>query len=169
MANAAKILFVVASTAFAMACDTPHTLVVMENGYDASAVPPLVIYDAFWQAVRFETPIAPGSSSDPLTTVAASENTAYVVLAPGWDPQSTTPPTSLIVMESRAGFGVSFDSTLDIQVDDTTFMGNCASGSSLTQGEANFITQFVFPNDFASLSYDATSCTTTPISDAGTD
>jgi len=48
-----------------------------------------------------------------------------------------------------------------------TFIGNCAAGSFLSPAQADFIAQLVFPSDFASLAYDAASCTTTPIGDAG--
>jgi hypothetical protein len=145
-------------------CDQPHTTVVVDNHY-----PALIVYRASWQAVSFQTPILPGSSSDPQSTLAASPNAAYVLLAPGWDPQRSTPPTSFVVMQSVGGFGVNLDETLHIPVDDTTFIGNCASGSFLRQDQADFITQFVFPSDFASSSYDPKSCTTTPIGDAGGD
>jgi hypothetical protein len=103
--------------------------------------------------------------------VAASANTAYVVLAPGWDPTSdptsTTQPTSFIVLQSRDGFAVNLGDTLHIPVDDTTFAGNCTAGSVLTQAQADFITQLVFPSTFRSFHYDAATCTTTQIGDAG--
>ncbi len=155
-------LLAVASLVVQVGCDTPHTNVVVDNGYEASAPIPLVVYRAFWQAVAFTTPIAPGQSSDPQNTVAASPNTAYVILAPGWDPDGGTTPTSLVVMQSLDGFSVSFDTTLHIAVDDATFIGNCAAGSHLSQDQADFITQRVFSSDFASLAYDAATCTTTP-------
>jgi hypothetical protein len=97
--------------------------------------------------------------------VPASDNTAYVILAPGWDPTSTTTPTSFIVLQSREGFGVAFDETLRIPVDDSTFIGNCGSGSFLPQAKADFITRYVFQGLFASLRYDAARCTVAPIGD----
>lgn len=142
-------------------CDTPETFVVLDNHYPSATTNPLVVFHAFWQAVAFTTPILPGSSSGPQTTVAASPNTAYVVLAPGWDPTSSAPPPSLIVLQSRSGFEVHLDNTLHIPVDDTTFVGNCAARAFLTQDQADFITQRVFAGDFAGLSYDAATCTTT--------
>ncbi len=149
-----------------MGCDTPHTDVMLDNDYPMSPTGARVVYRAAWQAVTFEDPIVPGSSSDPQSTVAASENTAYVVLAPGWDPASAAPPTSFVVLQSRQGFGVHLNNTLHIPVDDATFVGNCADDSFLSQAQADFITQFVFPSDFTSRHYDAASCTTTPIGDA---
>ncbi len=147
-------------------CDTPHTYVVLENNYPRSTVP-LVVYHAFWQAVSFQTPVPPGSSLDPQDTIPASANTAYAVLAPGWDVTSSTAPTYLIAIQSRNGFEVHLNDTLHIVVDDGTFEGNCASGSFLSPGQADFITQRVFASDFAGLRYDAASCATTPIDQAG--
>ena len=111
-------------------------------------------------------PIPPGGSSGPLSTIAASDNTAYVVLAPGWDPTSAAPPTSFIVMQSKTGLSVHLNETLHIGVDDEHFAGNCLAGSHLTQKQADFITQFVFPGTFGAIRYDAATCTATPIGDA---
>ena len=147
-------------------CDTPHTYVVLENNYPRSTAP-LVVFRAFWQAASFQTPVPPGSSSDLQDTVPASANTAYAVLAPGWDVTSSTAPTSLIAVQSRNGFEVHLNHTLHIHVDDTTFVGNCASGSFLSPDQADFITQRVFASDFVGLRYDPASCTTAPIDAAG--
>lgn len=144
---------------FLSACDQPHTDVVLDNNYQPSATP-LVVYRALWQAISFQTPVAPGFSSDPQSTVPASANSAYVLLAPGWDPTSSTPPTSFIAMQSLTGFEVHSNNTLHIPVNDSTFVGNCVAGSFLTQGEADFITQHVFRSEFTTLSYNAASCTT---------
>jgi hypothetical protein len=148
-------------------CDTPSTFVVLDNRYPESTANAAVVYQAFWQAISFQTPLPPGSSSSPLSTTAASANLAYVVLAPGWEVTSSTPPTSLVVMQSRSGFSVSLNQTLHIPVEDATFAGNCAAGSVLSQAEVNFLTEIVFATLFMTVSYDAASCTTTPKSDAG--
>lgn len=145
----------------------PDTSVVVENDYSPASE--RVVYAAFWQAVSFSAPIQPGSSSPPVSTVAASENTAYVLLAPGWDPNDTETPKELIVLQSTAGFSVGFDDTLVIPVDDQTFTGNCASGSHLTQPDADFITQRVFQSQFAGLSYDAATCSLSAVADAAHD
>ena len=159
-------LMAIACALPAMGCDTPETDVVLDNDYPMSPTDACVVYRGAWQAQSFDDPIVPGSSSAPQSTVAASENTAYVVLAPGWDPASTAAPTSFVVMQSRQGFGVHLNNTLHIPVDDAAFAGNCAAGSFLSQAQADFITQLVFPSVFASLHYDAATCTTTPIGDA---
>jgi hypothetical protein len=167
MIRSAAIVSALAVALLAAGCgDTPNTSVVLDNDYAPSGTNPLVVYRAYWQAVSFANPITPGSSSFPQGTVAASDNTAYVVLAPSWDPNGA-PPTSFVVMESRNGFAAHLDTTLHIPVDDATFVGNCAARSFLSQAQADFITQLVFPNDFASLRYDAASCTTAPTSEAG--
>jgi hypothetical protein len=138
------------------ACDQgPQTAVVLDN---ESAAP---VYRAHWEAVSFEG-VPPGSSSGPQPTVPASPSDVYVVLAPGWDPASGATPASFVVLKSVGPSGVNYDDTLHITVDDTTFIGNCAAKSYLPQADADFITQLVFPKDFAQRRYDATTCTTTP-------
>ncbi len=144
----------------ASACEVPTTTVEIDNAYPASSKQ--IVYRAFWQAVRFTTPLAPRAASDPQNTVPASANTAWVLLAPGWDPRDSAPPTKFIVLESKTGFAVDLDHALTISVDDTTFAGNCGTGSHLDQAEADFITDRVFQAEFTGLAYDATSCTTSP-------
>jgi hypothetical protein len=147
--------------------DTPYTRVVLANGYPASATLPLTIYVAQWQAVAFADPVPPGASSDAKDANPCSPNTAWAVLAPGWDPASSQGPGSFVVLESRSGFGAELGDTLTIPVDDAHFAGNCAAGSTLTQAQADFITQTVFASVFAGLRYDAATCTTTSGGDAG--
>lgn len=147
----------------ATGCDSPNTNVVLDNAYPPSATDALLVYRGFWQAVPFETPLLPGTSSEPQSTVPASANTAYVLLAPGWDPAASSPPRAFVVLQSRDGFGVHLDDTLHIPVDDATFMGNCAVGSFLSQSQADFITQRVFAADFAGLRYEAATCTITGV------
>ena len=139
---------------------------VLDNNYPPSETP-LVVYHAFWQAVSFQMSVSPGFSSDPQTTIPASANTAYVLLAPGWDPASSDAPTSFIVMQSRNGFGVHLNDTLHIPVDDAAFAGNCAATSNLSQDQADFITQRVFASDFTGLTYEPATCTTSPLDDTG--
>jgi hypothetical protein len=167
-----KVLGWLAAGAFALGCDSPSTYVVLDNEYPTTSAQ--VIFQAAWQAVSFEMPIPPGSSSGPQSTVAASANTAYVVLAPGWDPTSGAPPSKLVLLQSRSGYGVHLTDTVHIPVDDTHFAGNCAAGSFLSQSQADFIAQLVFsaapdggPSVFAMLHYDAATCTTTSLGDGG--
>ncbi len=143
------------------------TQVVLDNEYPAWATQPLVVYRAYWGAVSFQEPVAPGASSDPQDTVAASANTAYAILAPGWAPTdaSSALPTSFVLLQSREGFAVHLNDTLHIPVNDTTFAGNCAANSTLSQLQADFILQLVFtpniyPDAAAPFTYDPATCTT---------
>jgi hypothetical protein len=158
----------VATLALAAACfRRPDTTVVLDNAYAPSATGTPIIYTASWQTASFAGPIDPGASSDAASAVPTSGTTAYVVLAPGWDAGGPKPPTSLVVMQSNGPFSVELYDTLHIPVDDTTFTGNCAAGHVLSQAQADFITANVFPDAFASIRYEAASCTTFPIGDAG--
>jgi len=160
--------FAIGAVGFGTGCfPRPDTSVVLENDYPRDAAAPYVIYQAYWQAVLFDAAIVPGASSDAMATVPASGNTAYVLVAPGWDPTSKTPPRSIVVLESSGQFGVNLDDTLTIPVSDQTFVGNCAAGSVLTQAEADKITSLVFPGVFTQLHYDAHDCTTTFTGDGG--
>lgn len=145
----------------------PQTRVVLDNDYAPTTL--LTVYDAYWQNVSFAgQPVSAGSSSAPQNTVPASpDNRAYAVLAPGWDPAGSIPPQTLVVVQSRRGYGVGLGDTLHISVDDDAFEGNCAASGGLTQTQADFLTRIVFAADFAGLAYDAATCTTTPIGDAG--
>jgi hypothetical protein len=144
----------------------PDTSVVLTNAYAPSLRGSRTIVRAAWQALTFDAdlPLVPGASSAPEPTVAATDNTAYVLLAPGWTPVDggdAGVPTSFVVLRSRSGLTAHFDDTLTIAVDDATFRGDCAGGSPLTQAEADFITQSVFPDVFAGKAYDAANCLTT--------
>ena len=145
----------------AVGCDAPETSVVLENRYPAAT-----IYLAGWQAVCFSRPVLPGASSDPQTTVSASDNTVYALLAPGGLPEDGGVPAALVVLQSQGGFAVHLGDTLHIPVDDDTFAGDCAAGRPLSQAQADIVTRFVFPSVFAALQYDAATCTTTAASDA---
>lgn len=154
-------------------CDrAPQATVVLDNDYAPMAAVALPVYFALWQAVVFADPVAPGSSSPVESSLAATDNTAYVVLAPGWDPTSKTPPTSFILMQSRSGFTVHLDETLHIPVDDSTFVGNCAAGSFLSQEQADFIAERVFTSAIFDAAprpfhYDAATCAMSPLTDGG--
>jgi hypothetical protein len=160
-------VFGIAGLIGAAACEAPDTFVVFDNDYPVAAGNAMVVYRATWQAIALQDSIAPGRSSDPQDTIAASENTAYAILAPGWDPASAARPGRFVVLQSRQGFAVHLNNTLHIPIDDASFAGNCAAGSVLSQAQADFITQLVFPDVFVSLRYDAATCAVTPVGDAG--
>jgi hypothetical protein len=152
----------------AIGCEgNPDTTVVIANEFSSSHTPPFVVYRVRWQALWLDASVAPGSSSQPESTYPASANTAYVLVAPGWSPASDAAPTALFVMQSRDGFAVALNDSLQIPVNDGAFMGDCAARSFLSQDQADFITQVVFHDEFAGLRYDAATCTTTPIGRAG--
>ncbi len=167
LARASLVSFAVCFLALAAACEKPETTVIVDNDYPPTSTNALVVYRAHWQAVTFVQPVSPGASSEPEPTVAASANTAYVVLAPGWDPNSGAAPTSLVVLESTSGFDVHLNGTLHIPVSDSTFAGNCAASSFLSRADSDFITRQVFRDVFAGFDYDPSTCTLTPLADAG--
>jgi hypothetical protein len=142
----------------AAACDVPDTQVVVANHYTAATTN--VVFLAQWENVTFTTPLAPGDASVPQAALQATANTAYVVLAPGFDPSSGATPTKLVLLESKTGFAVGLGDTVTIPVDDTTFLGNCAVHSTLPQADADFMTQRVFQATFTGLRYDAATCKT---------
>jgi hypothetical protein len=139
---------------FVAGCETenPSTAVV-ENGSGA------VIYRAWWSETLFRDPIAPGAASEQFRTTPATD-TAYVLLAPGWDPASGAPPTSFIVLRSKQPLDVDRGHLLHIAVSDATFDGNCGAGSPLSQAEADRITSTIFAGETSAFTYDAAMCTT---------
>jgi hypothetical protein len=147
----------VLASASLLSCDTPHTEAVLTNAYNDA-----VVYAASWSVVKFPGPLAPGASTEAQTAIAASANTAYAVLAIGWDPASPTPPTSLVVVESASGYDLHWDSTLTITASDEAFVGHCGASPLMPQADADFITQRIFPELFAGHTYDASTCTTSP-------
>jgi hypothetical protein len=148
-----------AATAVSIAgCETEDpTSARIENTYTDGAV-----YKAWWVTTLFDRPVAPGSTSAELRSV-PDTGVAYALLAPGWDPESGTPPASLIVVRSKAPLVAGRGSTLRIQVSDALFEGQCSAKQQLTQADADFITERIFPGEFAKLHYDAATCKTTPL------
>jgi hypothetical protein len=145
-----------------IACKTEDpTFAVVENAYPQG----IVVYRAWWETTLFTEPVLPGMTSSDQRSVPESD-TAYVLLAPGWDPASGQPPTTLLPARSKVPFEVDRGSTLRITVSDATFQGNCAAQQPLSQEDADFITQRIFPGEFATLTYDAKTCTSTPVPSA---
>lgn len=160
-----------AAAAVLAACDTETaTQAVIDNGYATLAdggdpTMQTVVYRGWWQATYFPDAVAAGSESSEYRTVPGSD-TAYALLAVGWDPSSTTPPTVLIPVMSKAEVAVQRGDVLHITVSDQTFNGNCAGSAPLSQDQADFITQRIFPGPFTNMTYDAKTCTLTPLVDA---
>ena len=159
----ALLLTALAATGLGLvACDTEDaSSSVVDNAYPESTV----VYRAWWFATYYASPIPGGASSDIQRAVPASDF-AYAVLAPGWDPASETPPTNLVVVKSKAPFAVERGALVHVTVSDATFAGNCAASQPLSQEEADFITQSIFPGLFTDKIYDAKTCTTKDVTEA---
>jgi len=170
------LLAALAAAALALAaCDTETaSSSVIDNDYPAAPADgsdpgkQTVVYRAWWFATYYPTPVPGGASSDVLRAVPASDF-AYAVLAPGWDPASPSPPTRFVIVKSKAALAVELGDLLHIAVSDATFAGHCAAGQPLTQDEADFVTERIFPGVFTGKTYDAKTCTTTDVTDAAPD
>ena len=149
-----------ASSATALAaCETEDAShAVVDNAYPIGQA---VVYRAWWAATYFPDPVPAAATSAEQRSVPASD-IAYVVLAPGGDPARATPPTSFVVLQSKAPLALARGETLHIVVDDQTFTGSCAAQQPLSQEQADFITQRIFPGEFANATYDAKTCTMRP-------
>jgi hypothetical protein len=132
------------------------TNAVVENTYADG-----VVYKAWWAVTLFDQPVPPGATSSELRSVPES-GIAYALLAPGWSPASGTPPRSLVVVRSKTSLSAGRGGTLRIQVSDALFEGQCSAKQPLTQVDADFITQRIFPAEFANLRYEASTCRTMP-------
>lgn len=156
----------------AAACETPDpTSAVVDNAYPEPSQ--VVVYKVWWAATLFNDPVVPGASSDIQRSVPESD-VVYALLAPGWDPVSGSPPTKLVAVRSKEKLVAPRGDTLHIVVSDATFTGSCDARQPLSQADADFITQRIFPGDFANVAYDAQKCAPRtpapdPVVDAGTD
>jgi hypothetical protein len=140
-------------------CDDNPTTAIVRNQFATTTT----VYKLWWVTTLFTTPVAPGDASETERTIPATDY-AYALIAPEW------PPTQLVAVKSMAKLSATEHQLLTIDVSDDQFGGNCASGSLLSDDDARLITERIFPGDFAGLSYDAATCTSTPRqSDAGTD
>jgi len=148
---------------FCASCKTEDSSsAVVENGSGA------IVYRAWWSQTLFPDPVAPGKASAEFRTTPATD-TAYVLLAPGWDPASGAPPTSFVVLKSKQQLQVKRGDELHIAVSDATFDGNCGAGSPLSQLDADFATKNIFAGELEGFDYDAATCKTRTRPDAGSD
>lgn len=152
------------------ACETSDaTQAVFDNQYpvtDAAAVGSVVIYKGWWSVAELRDPVAAGSESDPLRVVKGTDY-AYALLAIDWDPASGTTPEMLLPVRTNAKLTADRGDTLHIGISDLTVLGNCLTGKPLSQEDADFITQRIFPGEFAGQGYDAATCTVTAATDSG--
>jgi hypothetical protein len=158
----------------ASACETEDaTFAVVDDDYiappDGAAYAGVTVYKVWWSTALFDAPLGPGEESSSQRVV-TSDETAYALLAPGWNPSSGAPPTQLVPVRSKTTLSVKRGDTLHVRVSDITMTGNCGAGQPLSQDDADFITQRIFPGDFAGGTYDASACIFVPNAiDAGAD
>jgi hypothetical protein len=147
------------------ACETEDaTYAVIDNDYPSMAdggdpTRQTTVYKVWWSSSLFSAPVAAETESDQ-GRVVSSGDFAYVLLAPGWDPTSADPPTILVAAKTRDSLFVKRGDTLHIRISDATVVGNCGAPTSgpLSQDDADFITQRIFPAEFQSGTYDAKTC-----------
>jgi hypothetical protein len=148
-------------------CDTSEpTTAVLSNEYccasDAASGDKMPVYKAWWSVAQFPAPVPAGRVSDPVRVVQGSDY-GYALLAPGWDESSGSPPTTLIPLRSAQKLSVERGDSLTFVVSPQTTLGDCLAGTPLARADADYVTQRIFPKQFAGLSYDAASCKTSSI------
>ena len=157
----------------ALGCDTEDaTQIVVDNEYPqladgGNSSSEMTVYKVWWVASLLPDAVAPGSEGEPQRTVPGTDF-SYAVLAPGWDPSAGTGPSRFLAMKSNVRLSAARGDTLHVRVSDDTFSGNCGAGKPLSQDDADFITQRIFPGEFAGVVYDAVTCIGTSVGrDAG--
>ncbi|HVZ33172.1 MAG TPA: hypothetical protein VG963_12150 [Polyangiaceae bacterium] len=151
---------------FAMlGCETSDaTYAVVSNGFEGPAPP--VVYKAWWSVALFREPILAGQSSDAVRIVRGTDY-AYALLAPNWDASSGAAPSALVAVRSNEPFSAKRGDLLQISLSDLSTTGNCASGSTLSAEDASFITERIFPGEFAGATYNPETCSSLPKEDGG--
>jgi hypothetical protein len=147
------------------ACETSDpTFAVIDNGYPATDASGSVSVDrGWWSVAAFFEPVPAGAESAPVRVVKGTDY-AYALVARGWDPQAGL-PTALVPVRSRLELTVERGDTLHVHVEPGSVDGDCATGAPLSQTDADFITQRIFPGEFANVTYDAATCTTLPLAE----
>ncbi len=147
------------------ACDTSNpTFAVIDNGYATSdAASSVSVYRGWWSVAAFFEPVPAGAESAPVRVVKGTDY-AYALVARGWDPQAG-PPAALVPVRSRLELTVERGDTLHIRIAPDALDGDCATGGPLSQTDADFITERIFPGEFANVTYDAATCTTSPLAE----
>jgi len=166
LAAIAAIATCVVSSVALVDCDDPDpTFAVVDNAFPlvggGDAAAQTALGKVWWVVTLFPDPIAAGSSSDANRVIPASDY-AYALLAPKWDPSSGTPPPTLIPVRTKDKVSVARGDTVHVVISDDTVIGDCAAGHPLSQDDADFITQRIFPGEFSNVTYDASTCTATP-------
>lgn len=156
--------FVIAG-ALILGCSNNPTTAVVENRYpvahDGGSSTGTTVFKAWWVTTLFPTPVRPGATSETERTIPGSDY-AYVLIAPGWVPDSDLLPARLIALKSISKLSATEHSLLTIAVSDEGFAGNCAAGSTLDADDARLIVERIFPGEFAGVTYDPATCASTP-------
>jgi hypothetical protein len=161
-----RLLVALSALALVSGCETETaTSAVVDNSYPpfgdgGDPATQVVVYRAWYATALFKGALAPGDTSEAERVVPAT-NYAYALLAVGWDPSSAEPPARFVVVRSADKLAVSRGDTLQIAVSSIAFVGDCAAGRPLSQDDADFVTQRIFPGEFANVTYDAASCVLT--------
>jgi hypothetical protein len=146
--------------ALVSACDATPTTAVVENGLSVS------VYKLWWGTTLFSSAVPPGATSEPERIVSVTD-VAYALLAPGWSPESGDGPAALIAVESATALDAPAHQRSTISVTEDTFVGDCAAGRPLSEEDAQFIVERIFPGDFAGTTYDPATCRASPIAADG--
>lgn len=158
----------IACVVFSAGCNSAEpTSAVLSNEYpsvsDESAADAMPVYKGWWSVAQFPEPVPAGQVSDPVRIVQGSDY-GYALLAPGWDATTGAPPETLIPLRSAEKLSVGRGELLTFVVSERATVGDCKTSQPLSQEEADFVTQRIFPGEFAGLAYDAASCTAAPVS-----
>ena len=131
--------------ALLLACDDP-ALVVVDDAYtDATQVDAV-----WWRETLVPDVVAPGGES-PAYRATSGSDFAYAVLERNGSP---------FVVRTKDELSAERGDTLHVRIAPDSTVGDCASGSPLTQAEADLVTQSIFPAFFAGAIYDAATCKT---------
>lgn len=140
----------------AAGCDAPTRGEVYNTYVDDT-----VVYKVWFQTTLFPDALLPGERSVQERLV-PSEDFAFALLAPGWDPTSASPPATLMVVKTSAKSTIDRGGVLVLELNHETVDGDCRHGKSLSQDDADLITQRIFPGPFTGSTYDAKTCVVTP-------
>jgi hypothetical protein len=150
MLRIALAIFLFAS--LTVGCNDEPTTVRVANGYQDGGT----VLKVWWLTTLLDAPVAAADLSKTERAIPGSD-VAYALFAPA------VSPAAMIALRSKQPLRAAAHELLTIEVSDDLFAGNCAAGQPLTDDEARSIVESIFPGDFAGVSYDAASCTRTPV------
>jgi hypothetical protein len=128
------------------ACDDATTIVV-DNAYTDDTI----IDEVWWSQTLVPDAVAAGGES-PAYRTTPGQGTAYLVAERGGQ---------VFVARTAIPLGVNRSAELHVVISPQNIVGDCeATNARLTQPEADFITQSIFPGHFAGAVYDAATCKT---------